>query len=101
MKKKSFVLNLVFFSSKSLNIVYIQQISPQFIYFISVSTLANFRYVANFTILTVTAVHAEVQLFITIEKSMAVYIYGQKLFESHSLFYNDVKFYKILYILLV
>ena len=38
---------LVFFSSKSLNLLYSQQISPQFIYFISI-----FIYVANFRFLT-------------------------------------------------
>ena len=50
MKKRYFVLELVVFSSKSLNLVYIQQISPQFIYFISVSTCGEFQICGEFYI---------------------------------------------------
>ena len=50
MKKLYFVLNLVFFSSKSLNLLNIQEISPQFIYFISISTCSEFQICGEFEI---------------------------------------------------
>ena len=43
-----FVLNLVFFSFKSLSLLYIQQMSLQFIYFISVSTCGEFQICGKF-----------------------------------------------------
>ena len=39
---------LVFFSSKSLNLLYSQQISPQFIYFISIFTCGEFHICGEF-----------------------------------------------------
>ena len=50
MKNRCFVLNLVCSSSKSLNLLYIQQISPQFIYFISLSTCGEFQICGEFYI---------------------------------------------------
>ena len=49
-EKRRFVLNFVFLSSKSLEFLYIQQISPQFIYFVSISTCGKFQKSAEFYI---------------------------------------------------
>ena len=54
MEKNCFVLKLVCSSSKSLNLPYIQQISPQFIYFISLSSCGKFQICGEFTFITLT-----------------------------------------------
>ena len=50
MNKRRFVLNFVFFSLEIINLLYIQQISPQFICFISVSTFGEFQICGKFYI---------------------------------------------------
>ena len=52
---------MVFFSSKSLNLLYIQQISPLSFILLVFSHVANFRYVANFRFLTLFRLQATIE----------------------------------------
>ena len=47
-----FCQKMISFSSKSPNLLYIQEISPQFFFLLVFPHVANFRYVANFRFLT-------------------------------------------------
>ena len=48
MKKMMFLSKIGIFSSKSLNLLYSQQISPQLIYFISIFTCGEFQICGEF-----------------------------------------------------
>ena len=61
MKKMMFCLKIGFFSSKSLNLLYSQQISPQFMHFISISTCGEFHTCGEFYISYSTIAYSSAQ----------------------------------------